>query len=86
MYETDKRQSRTRDRNRFILLLLLTCAALIGLAVLLWLIPFIGFSNIHPRLPLIMALFFAAVVLYMIGVADLYSLFWGAGTSFSTGR
>lgn len=67
MDETDNRQSRTSDRNRFILLLLLTCAALMGLAILLWLIPYIGFSKIHPRLPLIMALFFAAAVLYMIG-------------------
>jgi uncharacterized protein len=67
MNDSDNRQSRTSDRNRFILLLLLTCAALMGLAVLLWLIPYIGFSNIHPRLPLIMAIFFAAVVLYMIG-------------------
>jgi hypothetical protein len=67
MNDFDNRQSRTSDRNRFILLLLLTCAALMGLAILLWLIPYIGFSNIHPKLPLIMALFFAAVVLYMIG-------------------
>lgn len=67
MDETDNRQSRTSGRNRFILLLLLTCAALMGLAILLWLIPYIGFSKIHPRLPLIMALFFAAAVLYMIG-------------------
>ncbi|MBN1903824.1 MAG: DUF116 domain-containing protein [Deltaproteobacteria bacterium] len=67
MDETDNRQSRTSDRNRFILLLLLTCAALMGLAILLWLIPYIGFSKIHPRLPLIMALFFGAAVLYMIG-------------------
>jgi uncharacterized protein len=67
MKDYDNKHSRTHDRNRFILLLLLTCAALIGLAILLWLIPYIGFSNIHPRLPLIMAIFFAAVVLYMIG-------------------
>ncbi len=67
MNDSDNRQSRTSDRNRFILLLLLTCLALMGLAILLWLIPYIGFSNIHPKLPLIMALFFAAAVLYMIG-------------------
>jgi hypothetical protein len=51
MNDSDNRQSRTSDRNRFILLLLLTCLALMGLAILLWLIPYIGFSNIHPKLP-----------------------------------
>jgi len=60
----------TRSEKRtFILLLLLTSGALIITAVLLWLIPFIGFSNIHPVLPIVMAVVFAAVVLYLIGGA-----------------
>jgi uncharacterized protein len=67
MKDYDNKQSRTHDRNRFIILLLLTCAALIGLALLLWWIPYIGFSNIHPRLPLLMAIFFAAAVMFLIG-------------------
>jgi uncharacterized protein len=65
--DTDKN---TRSEKRtFILLLLLVCGALIITAVLLWLIPYIGFSNIHPWLPIVMAIIFAAVVLYLLGGA-----------------
>ena len=55
------------EKMTFIFLLLLTCGALVVTAVLLWLVPYIGFTNIHPKLPLIMAIVFAAVVLYLIG-------------------
>lgn len=55
------------EKRIFILLLLLTCGALIVVAVALWLIPYIGFTNIHPRLPLIMAVVFALVVAFLIG-------------------
>jgi hypothetical protein len=58
---------RKPEKKTFILLLLLTCVGLIGAAVLLWWIPYVGFSNIHPMLPLIMAVVFAAVVLFLIG-------------------
>ncbi len=61
------KNSRKSDRNRFILLLLLTCAALTGLALVLWWIPYVGFENIHPRLPAIMAVCFGFVVLFLIG-------------------
>lgn len=66
---TDKIINRASEKDKwiFILLLLLTCGGLIVLAVLLWLIPYIGFENIHPRLPLIMAICFALVVMYLIG-------------------
>jgi uncharacterized protein len=64
---TDKKQG--SEKWTFILLLLFTCIALIAAAVLLWWIPYIGFSNIHPRLPLIMAVIMAAAVLYLIGGA-----------------
>jgi hypothetical protein len=65
--DTDKN---TRSEKRtFILLLILTCGALIITAVLLWLIPYIGFSNIHPSLPVIMAIVFAGAVLYLLGGA-----------------
>lgn len=67
MDDSQNKNSRTRDRNRFILLLLLTCAALIFSAVLLWWIPYVGFKNIHPRLPAIMAACFAFVVMFLIG-------------------
>ena len=61
------KNSRKRDRNIFILLLLLTCAALIGIAIILWWIPYVGFENIHPRLPAVMAVCFAFIVLFLIG-------------------
>jgi uncharacterized protein len=65
--DTDKGQG--SEKWTFIFLLLFTCVALIITAVLLWWIPYVGFSRIHPRLPLIMAVIFAAVVLYLIGGA-----------------
>lgn len=67
MHNDIDRNSRAQDRNRFILLLLLTCTALIVAAVLLWWIPYVGFSNIHPKLPAIMAVCFGLVVLFLIG-------------------
>lgn len=57
------------EKRNFIFLLVLTCGAMIIAAVILYLVPYIGFSNIHPRLPLIMAIGFAFVVLFMIGGA-----------------
>lgn len=57
------------EKRRFILLLLLTCAVLVALAALLWWIPYVGFSSIHPNLPAVMAVLFAAAVLYLLGGA-----------------
>jgi hypothetical protein len=53
--DKDLRNNQRSDKWTFILLLLLTCVALVG--------------NIHPQLPLIMAIIFAGIVLYMIGGA-----------------
>ncbi|MFH1123765.1 MAG: DUF116 domain-containing protein [Pseudomonadota bacterium] len=55
------------DKKIFILLLLLSCVALVVGAVALWLVPYIGFSNIHPRLPHVMAVLFALIVMFLIG-------------------
>jgi hypothetical protein len=55
------------EKWTFILLLLLTCVMLVVAAVTLWLVPYIGFSNIHEDLPLIMAVIFALVVMFLIG-------------------
>jgi hypothetical protein len=55
------------EKRVFILLLLLTCGALIIVAIALWFIPYIGFTNIHPSLPLIMAVVFAGIVAFLIG-------------------
>lgn len=57
------------EKRRFILLLLLTCIVLVGLAVILWWVPYVGFAHIHPNLPLIMAVVFAGAVLYLLGGA-----------------
>lgn len=62
-YASDSRP----EKRTFIILLLLACVVLVGAAILLWLIPYVGFSNIHPRLPLIMAILFASVALFLIG-------------------
>jgi hypothetical protein len=62
-----KEENRMAEKWTFVFLLLLTCLVLVGLAVVLWLIPYIGFSNIHPKLPLIMAVLFGAIVLFLIG-------------------
>ena len=55
------------EKRTFILLLLLTCVGLVGLSILLWLVPYIGFTSIHPWLPYIMAIVFALIVLFLIG-------------------
>ena len=55
------------EKRTFILLLLLTCVVLVGAAVLVWVIPFVGFANINPHLPLIMAILIALIVLFLIG-------------------
>ncbi len=55
------------EKMTFIFLLLLTCGVLVVTAVLFWLVPYIGFTNIHPKLPLIMGIVFASVVLFLIG-------------------
>jgi uncharacterized protein len=69
MKTKDTDNGRATEKRTFIFLLLITCIALIVTAVLLWWIPYVGFSRIHPRLPLIMAVIFGAVVLYLIGGA-----------------
>ncbi len=53
----------------FIGLLLVTCCFLVLLAVVLWWVPYVGLSGIHPRLPLLMAMVFGALVLFMLGGA-----------------
>jgi len=63
----DRKNNQQPEKRTFILLLLLTCVVLVGMAVLLWWVPFVGLSNIHPWLPLIMAIVFAMVILFLIG-------------------
>ncbi|MCJ7596996.1 MAG: DUF116 domain-containing protein [Desulfobacterales bacterium] len=55
------------EKRTFIILLLLTCVGLVVGAVTLWLVPYVGFSNIHPKLPIVMAVLFALIVMFLIG-------------------
>lgn len=64
--EEVKRAGRS-EKKTFIFLLLLTSFLLVVLSVVLWWVPYVGFSYIHPKLPLIMALVFFAVVMFLIG-------------------
>jgi len=57
------------EKRTFIFLLLVTCVVLVGLAFVLWWVPYVGLSNIHPSLPLVLALVFAGIVLFALGGA-----------------
>ena len=57
------------EKRRFILLLLLACVVMVGLALLLWWVPYVGFTYIHPKLPIVMAVLFGAIVLFLLGGA-----------------
>jgi hypothetical protein len=63
------RRNHGPEKRTFIVLLLLTCVLLVGTAVILWWVPYVGFSNIHPKLPMVMAAGFAFIVLFLIGGA-----------------
>jgi len=81
----DMKKREEPEKWTFIFLLLLTCGGLVAAAVLLWWIPYIGFSNIHPRLPLIMAIIFTIIVLYMIGggMTLVFTILWGRNLFFN---
>jgi hypothetical protein len=55
------------EKRTFILLLLLTCIALVMVAVALWLVPYVGFTAIHPNLPMAMAVLIGLIVMFLIG-------------------
>ncbi|MFO7737934.1 MAG: DUF116 domain-containing protein [Desulfatiglandaceae bacterium] len=63
-----KRQKQPEIRT-FISLLLLACVVMVGLAILLWWVPFVGLSNIHPHLPLVLAIALGGFVLFWLGGA-----------------
>lgn len=65
----DLNNSQPPKKRVFILLSLFACFALVVLAFLLWLVPYIGLSNIHPSLPLILAIIFGCFVLFWLGGA-----------------
>jgi hypothetical protein len=66
--EDDPNVDRPKKRI-FIFLLLVSCVVLVGLAFLLWWVPYIGLANIHPSLPLLLAIALACLVLFGLGGA-----------------
>jgi len=57
------------QKRVFIFLLLVTCLVLLGCAFLLWWVPYVGLNNIHPSLPLLLAIVFGGLVLFGLGGA-----------------
>lgn len=57
------------QKRIFVWLLLVSCVVLVGLAFLLWWVPYVGLANIHSSLPLILAVVFAGLVLFGLGGA-----------------
>ncbi len=53
----------------FIFLLAITCVVMVGLAFLLWWVPYVGLANIHASLPLILGVVLVCIVLYGLGGA-----------------
>jgi hypothetical protein len=51
----------------FVGLLVVTCALFFLVAVLLWWIPYVGLANIHRALPALLAVFFGALLLLVMG-------------------
>ena len=56
-------------QKTFILLLLLSCVVLVVIAFVLWWVPYVGLSNIHPSLPLIAALVLGFITIFGFGGA-----------------
>ena len=67
--EGDPDSSERPKKRIFIFLLLVSCVVLVGLAFLLWWVPYVGLGNIHPSLPLILAIALACIVLFGLGGA-----------------
>ncbi len=57
------------QKRIFVSLLLFICFALVGLAFLLWWVPYVGLANIHTSLPLILGVIFCCLVLFGLGGA-----------------
>ena len=65
------RGAKRQQRGIFVALLILSCLILLVVSFVLWYIPYLGLSNIHPKLPLLLAI--------TLGVAMLV-IFSGAGS------
>jgi hypothetical protein len=61
-------------KRHFIGLLTVACAAVIGLALLLWWIPSVGLTNIHPALPFLFGILLGGVSLLIVAGLSLLIL------------
>jgi hypothetical protein len=55
-----------KQRAIFVNLLILTCVILLVVSFILWYIPYLGLSNIHPRLPILLAVAIGAAMLIIL--------------------
>lgn len=74
------------QKRIFIGLLAVTCIILAGLAYVLWWVPYVGLRNIHPYLPLILAVILGLVVLAVAAGSLLLTLTILAGRDFILSR
>ena len=57
------------QKRTFIFLLLVTCVVMVGAAFLLWWVPYVGLTHIHPSMPAVLAVVLGGAVLFVIGGA-----------------
>ena len=72
MGERAVRGAKKQQRGIFVELLVLTCLILLVVSFVLWYIPYLGLSNIHPKLPLLLAILLGvAMLLILCGAGSL---------------
>ena len=65
--ETREQRGEAREqRGIFIELLIFTCLILLVVSFVLWYIPYLGLSNIHPKVPLLLATVLGAAMLLIV--------------------
>jgi hypothetical protein len=73
------RREGRQQRGIFVKLLILTCLILLVVSFILWYIPFLGLSTIHPKMPLFLAIVLGvAMLLILCGAGSLIiTIYWG---------
>ena len=68
-----------QQQGIFVKLLILTCLILLVVSFILWYIPYLGLSTIHPKLPLLLAIALGvAMLLILCGAGSLIlTIYWG---------
>lgn len=70
MGESVFREAKRPQRGLFLEVLILTCLILLVVSFVLWYVPYLGLSNIHPKWPLHLAI--------VLGIA-MFLIFVGTG-------